>query len=363
MLVIRADGNARIGAGHLMRCLTIAEELAALKGGRDPIRFVCADQESAGLVEERGFMGHILGTDYRDMESELELWQAAAAELAGEKDRERLVILVDSYYVTDRYLEALGQYGYLVLMDDMGTHRYPVDCVINYNAFASREAYGELYGKGPVRFLIGSSYVPLRRQFWKAQPALSAKVRNVLVTTGGGDLWNIAGAVLEKIYREDLTFHLVIGRFNPHFQSMEERARHCANLYVHHDVADMAKLMRGCDVALTAGGSTVYELAVLGIPFLCFSYAKNQEPLTEYLGKRRIAGFAGAWHKDCAKTLEEIGRQFTELVRDREKRMLYRSREMELVDGHGAMRIAGMLAEPGRGTVDGQSMEQTENRI
>ena len=337
MLLIRADGNARIGVGHLMRCLTIAEELAARQGGREDICFVCADGESAGLAEERGFGSRILGTDYRDMESELGLWRDMAAGSCN-------VILVDSYYVTDRYLTALRQYGQLVLMDDMGTRPYPVDCVINYNAPASPAAYRKLYPKGEVRLLIGSRYVPLRRQFLEAAPAPKVDVENVLLTTGGGDVENIAGAILEKIYREDLAFHLVIGRFNPHFQRMKERERRCANLFVHHDVADMAGLMRGCDVALTAGGSTVYELAAVGIPFLCFSYAENQEPLTEYIGRNRVAGFAGAWHRDSAKTLEETGRLFEELIHDREKRMLYRNRELELVDGHGAERIARELA-------------------
>ena len=45
MIYIRGDGNARIGAGHLMRCMTIAEELARLQGGREKICFVCADED------------------------------------------------------------------------------------------------------------------------------------------------------------------------------------------------------------------------------------------------------------------------------------------------------------------------------
>lgn len=57
--------------------------------------------------------------------------------------------------------------------------------------------------------------------------------------------------------------------------------------------------MAQCQLAVTAGGTTIYELAVLGVPFVCFSYAENQEALTEWLGTQQIAGYAGAWHPGC----------------------------------------------------------------
>ena len=50
MILIRADGNARIGMGHLMRCMTVAEELAMLQGSREGICFVCADEASGEFV-------------------------------------------------------------------------------------------------------------------------------------------------------------------------------------------------------------------------------------------------------------------------------------------------------------------------
>ena len=70
MYYFRADGNAVTGAGHLMRCLTIAEELKKLSEA-DEICFLCADEASAELVTQRGFSVRILHTDYRNMEEEL----------------------------------------------------------------------------------------------------------------------------------------------------------------------------------------------------------------------------------------------------------------------------------------------------
>lgn len=415
---IRGDGNARIGAGHLMRCMTIAEELARLQGGREKICFVCADEDSGVLVRENGFRSHVLGTDYRDMESELPFWRELWEKQPQEEDSDSDSVIVDSYYVTDSYLAVLREKVYTVLMDDMGTHRYPVDCVINYNAPASIESYRKLYQGSGTKLLIGSRYTPLRRQFGRAEeiplgnavllsdsspdpvwrqfgkteeiPADSAgvlpdsssapiqgrfeekmqeessgnteadvgktgktgkagrnAVREVLITAGGGDIRNIAGEILKRIYRNDLVFHLVTGRFHPDFQRMQELEKAHNNIHIHHDVKNMAELMCRCQIAVTAGGSTVYELSALGVPFVCFSCAENQEALVDYIGSRQIAVSAGAWHREPEQTLERIGKLFEELAGNPKLREACRYREMALVDGNGAQRLAEEILRPG----------------
>lgn len=362
MIYIRGDGNARIGAGHLMRCMTIAEELARLLGSREKLCFVCADEDSGALVRENGFRSYVLGTDYRDMESELplwrKLWERQQAEGSGRDsgaadgfDRDNNIangsntdsVIVDSYYVTDDYLAALRENAYTVLMDDMGTHRYPVDCVINYNAPASLDTYRKLYQGSGTKLLIGSRYTPLRRQFRRAEEIPEECIGHlpaVLITVGGGDLGNIAGKILKRIYRKNFSFHLVTGRYHPDFQRMQELEKAYNNIHIHHDVKDMAGLMRRCQIALTAGGSTVYELSALGIPFVCFSCAENQEALVDYIGSQQIAVSAGAWHREPEQTLERIGRLFEKLADTPKLREACRYGEMKLADGNGAQRLA-----------------------
>ena len=350
MFLIRADGNAKIGAGHLMRCMSVGEELAFYVG-RGEIHFLCADEQSAALAESHGFQKFVLGTDYQDMESELPLWGELVEKLSDRK-REKTgkpVFLIDSYYVTDPYLETLGHIGHTVLMDDFGSHCYPVECIINYNAPAEAGAYRELYRGKDTRFLIGCNYVPLRRQFREAEQIPREKAfgtaSKVLITTGGGDSENIGGKILQKLYAAHLEFHLVMGQFSPHFQEMKDLEKTYNNIYIHHNVENMAELLKNCDIALTAAGSTVYELAALGVPMICFSCAPNQEMLAEYMGKEQNAGYGGAWHRDPEGTLERIEKQFQKLVADSGLRMEYSVRERKMVDGYGAERIARMLTD------------------
>lgn len=343
MILIRADGNARIGAGHLMRCLTIADELRKLVDSRE-ILFVCADLQSADLARKRGYETFLLWSDPGNMEAELSAWPRIPV-----KNKETNVIIVDSYFATKRYLQKLREYGSVTLLDDMGEECFPVDRIINYNVFADTKQYEELYGASDAELILGSAYVPVRPQFSEKAYKVREQAGDILITTGGGDIDNIAGRILKRIQKKEtgemLNYHIVIGSFNPHFEQMKALEKQSANIHIYHDVQDMAGLMRRCDLAVTAGGSTVYELAAVGIPFICFSYAENQEKITEYLGRKEIAFSAGAYHRNPEIVLEKIAEQAIGLAGDHNKRIACYLKEQELIDGLGAERLAKLLAE------------------
>lgn len=339
-ILIRADGNARIGAGHLMRCLTIADALNC----RDSVRFLCADEESAELARQRGYEAVTLGTDYRDMLSELpileKLW-------AGKDRRTQTIpqtILVDSYYVSADYLQALRAFGRVILLEDIPGRSWPVDGVINYNAFAEGETYNAVYEQwGNVRRYIGASYVPLRPAFADRQYQVREQVRELLLTTGGGDRENIAGKILERLGNTSYVIHVVSGPYNPHGAWLARYAQEHPHVVLHRQVTEMAELMLQCDLAVTAGGTTIYELCAVGVPFVCFSYAENQEALVDYAGRQEIGLDAGKYHYDSVRTLENIGRLVEQAAADAQQRREMSRRAAGLVDGRGAIRLAEVL--------------------
>lgn len=335
-ILIRADGNAGIGAGHLMRCLTIAEALE----NKAQVGFVCADRDSAELAMSKGFDAYVLGTDYKHMELELPLWE----QLFDGNLRNRK-ILVDSYYVTNVYLEGLQTYGQVILLDDMCKRPWNVDKLINYNAFATIEMYDSLNSPYKTQYYVGGRYIPIRKEFCGKDYQPKEHAENILITTGGGDCDNIAGQILDNIRDTSCTFHVVTGRFNPHYDELLKRSKEYGNVQVYHDVKNMAELMARCDLAVTAGGTTIYELSTLGVPFVCFSYAENQEKLTEYIRDRQIAGYGGSYHKDACGTLEGIAKQINELKKNSALRKEYSEKERKLVDGEGAKRIARIIQD------------------
>lgn len=343
-IVIRADGNAAIGAGHLMRCLTIAEEIR----DRGRVAFWCADEESAEPVRARGFEALVLGTDYRHMESELPLLKRAAQ--GGPK-----TFLVDSYHVSAGYLQTLRDWGRVYLLEDVPGCVWPVDGLINYNAFAQEEDYRRAYGRsGAPRLCVGAAYVPLRRQFAGRSCQVRSRVEKLLITAGGGDRENIAGRILERIEDMDCEIHVVSGPFNPHGEWLKRYAASHPRVRVHRQVTEMAELMLECDLAVTAGGTTVYELCALGVPFVCFSCAENQEALTAYAGRREIGLYAGEFHRDSDGTLARIAGLARRAGADSALRRSMSAAAKALVDGQGAGRLAAVLEAAGDGGREGQ---------
>ena len=347
MLFIRADGNAETGTGHLMRCLTIAEKV------KTQVLFLCADALSADFVRERGFGSLVLGEEaFSVAESE------KLAAFLKDRSTDGDCLLIDSYRATPAYVEALSRWIKTAYMDDMGKEVYPADIIINYNAFADRKAYEALYSRAGIkmpRLLVGSEYIPVRDAFCNKGFTVKEKPVSLLLTTGGGDADNLAGGILQRLLKEPslagMQMHVVSGAFNPHYETLLKLAEEHENVTVYRNVRDMAALMATCDIAVTAGGSTVYELCALGVPFVCFSYAENQNALIRFVARQDIAVSAGILkdrkEEDRRYLEENISRLAAELAVSRESRERYGRRERELVDGGGALRLAETLETDG----------------
>ncbi|MGN1147785.1 MAG: UDP-2,4-diacetamido-2,4,6-trideoxy-beta-L-altropyranose hydrolase, partial [Lachnospiraceae bacterium] len=350
MFYIRADGNARTGAGHIMRCLTIAEEIKKL----DEVTFLCADEASAALVKSHGQDSLVLGAEPFSNE-ELQILKAVLGKENQEKSsagQDR--ILIDSYLAAPAYVGEIGKLVRTACMDDMCRQVFPADIIINYNAFATGERYRKLYGQTAkettTKFLVGREYIPVRRQFIGRDFSVKEKAEALLITTGGGDADNLAGSILQRLLQDEsigkLQFHVVSGAFHPHYGDLMKLAEEHQNITIHKNVTDMAELMCSCDIAVTAGGTTIYELCALGVPFVCFSYADNQDALVSYIGDHGVALSAGSMsdgEKDRGLVLKEILQQTVRLVKSEKLRKECCADERKLVDGNGAARLAVRL--------------------
>lgn len=347
MVVIRADANSKIGMGHVMRCLSVADAL--LKRGEE-VLFVTADDTPVPLLTKKGIPYRVLHTDYADMEAELpKLWEVL---------REDISILVDSYYVTEKYLAALKKRTTTIYMDDIYAFSYPVDMLINYNIYGEEMGYEKDAAFADTKLLLGAKYVPLREEFSagagyvQSRKELSAGAENVtpaadggiLITTGGSDSFNLAGQLLTEAMKYDALktkeYHVVSGSLNPHIGELQALAQEHGNIHIHCNVTNMAELMAESKVALSAGGSTLYELCAMGVPVIAFSFAENQERLVQTFVKRGIAQYGGNYRTDGNKMIQNTIAGLEKLLEDENLRAEYREKARTLVDGKGAGRIA-----------------------
>lgn len=348
MVVIRADANSKIGMGHVMRCLSVADAL--LKRGEE-VLFVTADDTPVPLLTKKGIPYRVLHTDYADMEAELpELWEvlrklpqgtgAPEAALA----QKNTSILVDSYYVKEKYLAALKKRITTIYMDDIYAFSYPVDMLINYNIYGEEMGYEKDTAFADTKLLLGAKYVPLREEFSAGEQGRTAADGGILITTGGSDSFNLAGQLLMEAMKYDALkekeYHVVSGSLNPHIGELQALAEKHENIHIHCNVTNMAELMAKSEIALSAGGSTLYELCAMGVPVIAFSFAENQERLVQTFVKRGIAQYGGNYRTDGNRMIQNTIAGLETLLENENLRAEYREKARTLVDGKGADRIA-----------------------
>lgn len=343
MFYIRADGNEKVGMGHVMRCLTIAEELLRL---REEVLFITADIRPADLIKKRGFAVRTLSTRYEDMEAELPGLTAVLRESAGSKEAEKKKILVDSYFVTPRYLEKLRTAAKVILMDDEKRQVYPCDGLVNYNIFGRTLGYERDY-PARTRLFLGCEYMPLGEQFRDRAYTVREKTEHILLTTGGGDGCHMALAMAGRLAgksseerRTSPVWHIVCGPYHPDTGALEEIAAECGILKIHKNVTHMSELMLKCDIAVSAAGSTLYELCSIGIPAVGFYFVENQRRNMETFAELTPIRNAGDFSAQPESVLDFIEEEVETLCREKKLREEISRSMRTIVDGRGAKRLA-----------------------
>ncbi len=335
MLYIRVDGNERIATGHIMRCLSIAKALRSL--GEESV-FILAEPYGKPIIEKEGFQTICLNGSYDKITEETEQMEELIARQRIEK------MLVDSYFVDETYLEHLRRNTSLIYIDDIGGKIYPCDLLINYCNYYDRYRYEERYGGTATKLLLGCSYAPLREEFSGRGERQFDEFREILITTGGTDTYNMAykigTAMAECPVLQNIKIHIVAGRFNTHIARLRELESRSENIVIHHNAGNMAELMMNCDAAVSAGGTTLYEICYCGLPTVCFAFADNQLDGTGTFGEQGIMINTGDIRREPDRAVKEIVVNVCRLAEDSGLRRGFSDKMRKLVDGNGAFRIA-----------------------
>jgi UDP-2,4-diacetamido-2,4,6-trideoxy-beta-L-altropyranose hydrolase len=333
-LLIRVDGSPEIGTGHVMRCLALAQAWQS-EGGS--VYFVGEIPEGlASRLREEGITVRTLDASPGEENDVLETARMAHAVGAS-------WVVVDGYHFDGSYQRRLREEGVRVLfVDDYGhADNYNTDLVLNQNIDAEVTLYDNR--SEHTELLLGTRYALLRKEFWpwrEPRRTPQREANRVLVTLGGADPDNcteeVVGA-LGGLNREDVRCTVVIGGSNPNKKSVAAAAeRTDVAVDLRSDVSDMASLMAEHDIAVSAGGSTCWELAFMGIPNVVLVLADNQRGIAEGLEDTGTALNIG-WHQEV--TQEEIIRRVFELLRNDKRRLEMANKAQRLVDGKGPERV------------------------
>jgi UDP-2,4-diacetamido-2,4,6-trideoxy-beta-L-altropyranose hydrolase len=337
-LIIRADANAPMGTGHLMRCLALGQAWKDA-GGQVVCVTACSNQLLLQRLRGEGFVVRRLEGPYPDAQD----WEITKRLLA---ECPEAWLVLDGYHFDSAYQKQVKESGYhLLVIDDMAhIPHYYADIVLNQNLHAQELSYScEPY----THLLLGTKYVLLRREFlgWRGwRRAIPEVAHKMLVTLGGSDPGNLTVKViqaLQLVELDELEVVVAVGGENPYYEVLESAVRGlgvCVRLQ--RNVTDMPELMAWADIALSAAGSTCWELAFMGLPSAIVIVGKNQTVIAENIAATGIAVNLGRMN---GVKVDEMAVSLTELGRAKEKRASMSSLGRELVNGKGASRVVQEL--------------------
>jgi len=350
-VVFRVDSSVRIGAGHVMRCLTLAE---ALQERGAQVLFVCREHEGdfIAVLRQKGLRVTVLPAatapgsnadeDYADW---LGVSQAEDAKQTIEalQGNEPDWVVVDHYGLDVDWERRLRAYaGRLLVIDDFAKRHHDCDVLLDQNF--SEESGGRYGGLVPAacKVFLGPEYALIRKEFRMLRDRLrprSGDLKRILVFFTAGDDHGEALKAMQgiEIYGKAEQVDVVVGHANA---SNAKIAGRCNSLRwgYHCQVDYMASLIAQSDLVIGAGGSSNWERCALGVPALVTILAANQAPIAQALDRVGAVLNLGWGH---ALKAADYARELDALTRPLLAAMSHQA--LQLVDAMGAEKIVDVL--------------------
>ena len=358
-IAFRADASVRIGTGHVMRCLTLAD---GLREAGASCRFVMREHPGhlAELVQARGHSALLLppgegknddalphsawlGTDWRT-----DAAQTSAALAGAPVD----LLVLDHYALDQRWQTGLAdRTARWMVIDDLADRPILADVLLDQNLGTQAADYAPFASPG-ARLLIGPRYAPLRPEFAAAHdriasaPAQTA-LRRILVAVSGTDPDNVSERLLDRLdsapLPRDIAITVILGASAPHVAAVRARAaRMPAPTQLLVGAGDMSQVFATADLCIGATGGMSWERCCVGLPTLLLILADNQVKAARALVQAGAGDMVGDVRAPGWETRFDAA---LDAALDPGRRAAMRYRALEVCDGRGTVRIVAALQD------------------
>ena len=350
-IAIRVDSSQHIGTGHVVRCLTMAEEL---KKRSVRVIFICRVLlgDWTLFLRERGFETISLST-------EDELWDSdrdAVLTLEGLNNNQIFPdwLIIDHYQIgKDWERKIRSAVAKIMVIDDLADRSHDCDLLLDQNLYPGwQHRYNGLLPRN-CRSLLGLQYLILREEFrqYKLNEPINSRPGHlkILLTFGGSDPSGLTEKVLlalDEICRKNqptqdiMHVRVLVG------QSYAEQSRLTdiiqslsfeVDLFT--SVTQVIKHFEWADCAISASGLTTYELAYVGLPSLIIAAIEGQVAFAKELARLQIHRYAGSYTLTKYKLVAQIQDFLLEF-------RTLQSKKIHLIDGSGLDRVLEYLLDP-----------------
>lgn len=353
-IVFRVDSSVAIGLGHVMRCLTIAEQLDDKNAN---IIFISREHEGSlnKNITKKGYKLYklppsILG-DEQPHENIYSSWLGSTWEQDAQQVNSILkkikpdLLVVDHYALDHRWEGEVRQVcNRIMVIDDLANRKHDCDLLLDQTTGRKAEDYKSLVSSNTT-LLLGTQYALLRPDFsfWRSyslQRRASSRMEKILVTLGGVDADNLTETVLNVLnqcaFTNKIEITVVMGESAPHI----DKVKNASGLIKHEtrvliNVTNMAEIMANSDLCIGAAGATSWERCCLGLPSLMIVIAENQENIAMSLQDK------GAAIVIKSPLKENLRNEIEEIDSSKMKELSYNS--SRLVDGLGVKRASDYI--------------------
>ncbi len=321
---ILTEGGKNIGFGHIARCSALYD--AFLEDNIEPLFIINGDSSVSKILRGRDY---VLFDWLKEKQKLLDIIQYAN------------IGIVDSYLASSFFYERFEKLVKLpVYIDDNKRVEYPRGIVVNGNIYGDNLGYPK---RDDIFYLLGSKYVLLRKEFWDVpEKKIRTSPRQIMITFGGDDSRNLTPEVLQVLSQRFPNFSkvVVIGNAFGNIDKIKENKDKNTLFVLSPDANKMKEVMLDSDIAISAGGQTLYEFARIGLSPIVIGIADNQKNNIAGWEKEGFIQYIGWWDEEGL---------MDKLILALEELMPYDAREKKskigrnLIDGKGALRVKDMI--------------------
>lgn len=321
-VVILTEGGKNIGFGHVARCSSIYQAFEQFN--ISPKLIINGDDSVNSILP--------------NIEVDIKNWIDDLSVIS-----EADIVIVDSYLANIDVLTEISNCVPLVAyVDDNNRLDYPKGIVINGTLDASNMNYQK---REDVIYLLGNEFIPLRKDFWDIPKLkINESIKNILITMGGNDLRNLTPKILELLNNKfsNITKKIIIADSFENIQEIEKLKNNNVELIYSPNSAEIIDAMSSVDLAISASGQTLYELACIGVPTVAIGIIDNQKNNILNWKKQGFVEYAGCWNDKnlIGKILDKIEYLKNKNIRH-DKQLL----GIQAVDGKGSINIAKSIID------------------
>ena len=318
-IIFLTEGGIEFGYGHVSRCFALMQAFEA--HGYKTEFIVRGDESVVGILGETNVKIIDWLTDDVCVESED----------------------IDSYHAPKNFYDKINSIAsLLVCFDDTMRINYPSGVLINGAIGAENLPYPE---KEKQLNLLGVNYQVLRKPFWqKAERNQNERLDSFLITMGGNDAQNLVPRILDMLVLKFPIYKkfIIAGKAYKNISEIEKRADRRTEIFQNLNAEEVRNLMLKSDIAISAGGQTLYELAATQTPTFIIGTAENQKNNIENWHSTGAMKVAGWWNDK--RLIFNLFRKI-ELNKDYEKRKEIGDKLQQIISGEETRRVAKKILQ------------------